>query len=349
MEKKQMNVLLYGLGPIGIQILQNCLEAEHVNVIGAIDIDPNKVGKDVGSLAGKERVEIEVVSSLTEVDSIKVEGKKIALHATGSDVERMEPQFEALLQAGYSVVSTCEQLSYPWHRHPKTAARIDQLARKKDLTVIGTGINPGFIMDSLTVFATTVTHEITGIYVSRKVDVSKRRLPLQEKVGTGMTPEAFLELAKQGRIGHVGLEESLRLIAYGLNLSLKDVQNSTLPTIATKDTVVALGPLQKGQVSGMHQVSTATTEEGIPIELDLVMSIEIEQEDRIRIVMEEGNDLELVIPGGIFGDTATANVMLNTAKTINASMNTGLLTMADIPLVRNVNYGVRPCVSTVQE
>ncbi|WP_404332474.1 hypothetical protein [Mesobacillus maritimus] len=343
---KQTNVLLYGLGPIGIQILKNCLETNSVNVIGAVDIDPNKVGVDIGVLAGKDPVGILVVSNLEEVNQAQLEGEKVALHATGSNVAVVEPQFEALLNQGYSVVSTCEQLSYPWYRHPQASKRIDQLAREKKLTVVGTGINPGFVMDSLAVFATTVTHSIRGIYVSRKVDVSKRRIPLQQKVGIGMTPEEFLALAVEDKIGHVGLEESLRLIGYGLNLTLNEVRNSTVPTIASTDTEVALGPINKGAVNGMHQISSALTSEGFPIELDLIMSVDIQQEDRVRIALKGQDDLQIVIPGGIFGDTATANVMLNTAKTISSSQNMGLLTMVDIPLVRNANYGVISSVTS---
>jgi 2,4-diaminopentanoate dehydrogenase len=333
---KQTNVLLYGLGPIGIQILKNCLETDSVKVIGAVDIDPAKTGMDIGVLAGKDPAGVLVVSTLEEVEEGELEGEKIALHATGSNVALVEPQFQSLLNHGYSIVSTCEQLSYPWHRHPQASKRIDELARHKKLAVVGTGINPGFVMDSLAVFATAVTHCIKGIYVSRKVDVSKRRIPLQQKVGIGMTADEFLALAKDNKIGHVGLEESLRLIGYGLGHSLDNVKNSTVPTIASTDTEVAYGPVKKGDVNGMHQISSAVTSKGFPIELDLVMSVDIEQEDRIRIVLEDQDDLQLVIPGGIFGDTSTANVVVNTAKTLNTSKSIGLLTMVDVPLIRNV-------------
>jgi 4-hydroxy-tetrahydrodipicolinate reductase len=342
--KKQTNVLIYGLGPIGMQILKNCLETENVNVVGAVDIDPRKVGQDVGELIGNDKVGIFVVASLEEVDTSQVEGSKIALHATGSDVLKVEPQFQELLNKGYSIVSTCEQLSYPWYRHPQASARINQLAQEKNLSIIGTGINPGFVMDSLAIFATTVSHRIQGISVSRKVDVSKRRVPLQQKVGIGMSAEEFLALAKENKIGHVGLEESLRLIGYGLNLTLQEVKNNTVPTIASKDTKVALGSIKKGQVSGMHQISSANTSEGFPIELNLMMTINSEQEDRICIALDGNKSLELVIPGGIFGDTATANVVVNTAKAIDRNNGSGLLTMVDIPLVRNLNYGVTPVV-----
>lgn len=336
MQSGKMNVTSYGLGPIGIKIMQSCLQAENIKLIGAVDIDPEKIGRDAGELAESAPVGVHVVQRLDEVDTTAVTGRKFALHATGSNLAQVWPQIKELLDQGYSVISTCEQLSYPWHRYPDLSREIDLYARDKRQFVIGTGVNPGYIMDSTTLFATSVTQSLSKISVNRKVDVSKRRIPLQKKVGIGMTPEHFNELAQNDRIGHVGLEESLRLIAYGLNLSLVDVTNKIEPTLSGQDTELALGPLRKNEVSGLHQISTGTTKEGIPIELDLIMSVDVVQEDRIVLETKDMGTLEFVVPQGIFGDTATVNVVVNTAKTMQFSDKIGLLTMADIPLTRSL-------------
>ncbi|WP_010272483.1 NAD(P)H-dependent amine dehydrogenase family protein [Paenibacillus senegalensis] len=335
MNEGKLKVLAYGLGPIGIKIAQHCLTSEAITVEAAVDIDPAKVGRDLGELTGGQSVGVPVVNNLTEVKANTSPGRKIAFHATGSNLEAVWPQIRQLLDHGYSVVSTCEQLSYPWHRYPELAEEIDQYAKSKGQVVIGTGVNPGYVMDALALFATSVTQSITRIFVSRKVDVSKRRIPLQKKVGIGMTPEAFNELAEQDRIGHVGLEESLRLLAYGLNEEVPSVSNLIEPTIAQENMEMALGPVAKGQVSGLHQVSKAVTSSNVPIELDLIMSAGVGQEDRITLVSEDMGTVEFVIPGGIFGDTATANIIVNTAKTVSGYAQSGLLTMADIPLTRN--------------
>lgn len=335
MKSEHINVLVYGLGPIGIKILQNCIQSQSIRVIGAVDINPDLIGKDAGELAGDEPIGVKVVGSLEEVETDSSVKQKLALHATGSNLEKVWPQFQSLFDQGYSVISTCEQLSFPWQRYPELSQSIDAYARDKRKFLIGTGINPGFVMDALAVFATTVTQTVKRVFVSRAVDVSKRRIPLQKKVGVGMTAEEFQALAREDRIGHVGLEESLRLIAYGLNLKLTDVQNSIEPTIASEEAMLALGPLKKNEVSGLHQVSKGTSEEGIPIELDLVMSVGVEQHDRIVLDTEELGNVELLIPGGIFGDTATVNVVVNTAKTLHTFDGSGLLTMADIRLTRN--------------
>ncbi|MDF2723081.1 MAG: hypothetical protein K0Q59_2756 [Paenibacillus sp.] len=336
MQAHPLHAIVYGLGPIGAAIMQNALKSTHIRLLGAVDIDPHKIGTDLGVLVQENPAGIRVVGSIGEVDSIEANGRKFAFHATGSNLQQVWPQIKLLLDEGYSVVSTCEELSFPWHRYPELSRQIDQYARDRQQLVIGAGVNPGYVMDALALFATTVTQTITGVYISRKVDVAKRRVPLQKKVGIGMEPQLFRQLAQENRIGHVGLEESLRMIAYGLNLTLTEVQNSIEPTIAEEDRQLAIGPLHKEEVSGLHQQCRGATAEGIAIELDLVMSIGIVQEDRIVIETKEMGNIELVIPGGIFGDSATSNIIVNTAKVLHAYGGCGLLTMADIKLGRNI-------------
>lgn len=320
-----MNVLSFGLGPIGLEILKQCQEATNINVIGAVDIDPEKVGKDIGLLIGKETKGINVVSSMKEFKKPDNDSSRnVAIHATGSNLENIWPQIKQLLDHGFSVVSTCEELSYPMARYPELAKEIDEYTRKKHLTVLGTGVNPGFVMDTLVLCLSSVTKNISCIKVSRKVDVSKRRLPLQKKVGVGMEKDVFEQLAEKGKIGHVGLEESVRLIAYGLNLQITDVSNSIEPTISKVD--------QK--VNGLHQTSITKTKEGKHLVLDLIMSVGVNQADEIVITGDESQ--RLVIPGGIFGDTATASIAINNSKLVHSMSERGLKTMADIGLPRNL-------------
>ena len=328
---KKMNVLVFGLGPIGIEILRNAYQLNPHSVIGAVDIDPNKVGKDIGELSGEADSGIKVTDNVQDVEKRK-ESQQVAIHATGSNLKHVWPQIKELLDNGYSVVSTCEQLSYPWHAYPELAKEIDEYAKSKNLTVIGTGINPGFIMDTMAVCFSTVLTNVKKITVIRNVDVSKRRIPLQKKVGIGMSEEEFLSLANQDKIGHVGLEESVRLIAYALNWKLIDVNNTIEPTIAKDQVHTPLTPLNTGDVSGLHQVSRGRTAEGFEIHLDLTMSAGIEQKD--EIILEGNTTQRNVVPDGIFGDTSTAAMAINTAKRIDAIRQPGLLTMADIGLPR---------------
>lgn len=340
----KIGFLQFGLGPIGLEIVKNMMNVHQLDVLGAVDIDPEKVGKDLGELLGTEEKGVQVVSSLDDVQVTEDYDKKVAIHATGSNLENVWPQIKELLDHGFSVVSTCEQLSYPWHRYPELAKEIDDYAKNKGLTVIGTGINPGFVMDTLAVVLSSVTNQFEDIKVLRKVDVSKRRLPLQKKVGVGMTVDEFNALAKENRIGHVGLEESARLLAYGLGLELAEVKNSIKPVIADKAYQVAAGDLAAGQVAGQHQFVEAKTVDGKNIVLELMMAVSVDQED--RITFEGPEPIEIVVPNGIFGDTATAAMVINTAKLIGTDAAFGLLTMVDIRLPRHLHGIGRSAVPT---
>ena len=331
---ENIQFIIYGLGPIGIEILKKCEVSLPGKVIGVVDIDPEKTGKDISSLIGGKKRGVKVVSSIKDIQ-VEENANCIAIHATGSNLVAVWPQFKEILDHNCSIVSTCEQLAYPWHRHPELAAEIHEYAKSKSLNIIGTGINPGYVMDTLVLSISSVVNNITSIKVDRHVDVKKRRLPLQQKVGVGMKEEEFKKLAKENKIGHVGLEESLRLIAAGLNLELTYVENTLVPTIADKPLSLNNSTIEVGEVNGQHQVAQGKTSDGTTIELNLIMSTSVKSED--RIVIDGDMKQELVVPNGIFGDSATASIIINTAKTLAFESQSGLLTMKDIRLTRNIH------------
>ncbi|MPZ60829.1 MAG: hypothetical protein GEU93_05940 [Propionibacteriales bacterium] len=328
-----MDVILYGLGPIGRQILDVAARSETLHILGAVDIDPALVGRDVATLSTHSRqAGPQVVATVDDLPTeLYTRNGATALHATGSRLSDVWPQLRQLLDAGLSVVSTCEELSYPWHQHPELSKEIDRYARERGRTVLGTGVNPGFVMDVLPMCLTAVFDDVQGIHVTREVDVSSRRVPLQRKVGVGLEPTRFAQMAATGKIGHVGLEESARLVAHGLSWEIDGITNAIEPTIATARHRVELGELLPGEVDGLAQRCVATTKDGRTIELDLVMRVEVEQKDEIVVTGAERH--RVVIPGGLPGDTATAAITVNCAERIGG-MDKGLLTMAEAGLPR---------------
>lgn len=328
-----MDAILYGLGPIGRRILDVAAGSESIDIRGAVDVDPSLVGRDIAALSRLGRpAGIHVVSTVNDLPAdVGVRPGATALHATGSRLADVWPQLRELLDAGLSVVSTCEELSYPWHRHPDLSREIDQYARARGLTVLGTGVNPGFVMDVLPMCLTVVLDDVQSIHVTRQVDVSSRRAPLQRKVGVGMQPTVFRDLAAADRIGHVGLEESARLVAHGLGWEIDSVTNTIESTIASTPHDVELGELHPGEVDGLAQRCVATTKDERSIELHLVMRVEVEQQDEIVVTGAERQ--QMIIPGGLPGDQATAAITVNSAERIGA-MDDGLLTMVEAGLPR---------------
>ena len=199
---KTIKVVQYGLGPIGLGIVEVLLARPWIQLVGAIDIDRNKVGKDVGQLLDNPKKTGVMVSDKTE-DVLRKTSPQIVTHATSSYMRAVSPQIVNIIEHGASVVSTAEELSYPFVKHPELSKELDDKARDRKTIVLGTGINPGFLLDTLAVALSGVCQKINSIRAERVVDASRRRLPLQKKIGVGLSPSEFQKRVSEGTIKHV--------------------------------------------------------------------------------------------------------------------------------------------------
>jgi len=327
-----IRILHYGLGPIGARIAQLVTSRPNLVSVGAVDIDPAKAGKDLGAVAKLGRgLHMPVQSNLLAV----LEGQKpdIVLHATGSHLPSVLPQFLAMAEAGLPVVSTCEELSYPWFHHPDEARTIDEAAQRSGIAILSTGINPGFIMDTLTVILSGVCPSVTGVQVRRVVDLSVRRKQLQRKVGVNLTPAEFAAKKAKGMLGHVGLPESVAMIAAGLGWSLDRVEQTLEPVIAPCPLDSALGPVAPGQVQGQHQIARGFAAGRERITLELKMALEAP--DAGDFIELEGPEPLSSAVRGVQGDIATAAIIVNAIPSVLAAAP-GLHTMLDLPPLRSV-------------
>ena len=196
--ENQLKIVQYGLGPIGIEAAKLVLQKKRLKLVGGIDVDPDKIGVNLGDVLGLDsKLKISVSNDPQKV--LNETQPDIVLHSTGSFLAKVEEQLQICLQAGASVVSSCEELFYPYRRDSKFCARIDKVAEENKTTVVGTGVNPGFSMDVLVLVMSSVCTKIDKIVATRVVDASKRRLPLQKKIGAGLPPDEFRNLVKQDR------------------------------------------------------------------------------------------------------------------------------------------------------
>jgi len=175
-------VVQYGVGPIGLSCLRTLL-AKHpsIELVGAIDIDPDKVGKDAGEISGLDK-KTGVIISADATAVLRETKPDVVVHTTSSFLGRMSDQLVTCAEAGANVVSSTEELSFPYHRHPEISAELDEVAKSNGVTILGTGVNPGYAMDALAIMATGVCNEVSSIEINREVDAGLRRLPLQIKV-----------------------------------------------------------------------------------------------------------------------------------------------------------------------
>ena len=327
MGKKKIRVIHYGLGPIGMATAKLVSIKPDMEIVGAVDIAKEMMGKDLGEVLGMQALGIHVTDNAERLFA-KVQAD-VVIHTTGSRLQRVFGQIEEILRGGKNVVTSAEELLCPVPENAELALKIDQLAREKGVTVLGTGVNPGFVMDALPLTLTGVCQEVREVHVERVVDASTRRHPLQRKIGAGMTPELFREKVAEKALGHVGLRESLYLIANRLGFILDEVRETIEPVIAEKSLKTDYFELKPGDVAGIRNVGEGIRCGKKIVTLDLQMYIGAPAPyDSVRIVGTP--DLSMRIEGGVAGDQATAAILVNSIPAV-IDAAPGLVTVKDLP------------------
>ncbi len=322
----RLGVVHYGLGPIGVEVARLVAEHPGVRSVAAVDIRADLMGRDLAELLGS-----------TSESGVKVKPPKQALKTKRADVvalcttsslKSLMPQLMACLEAGLSVVSTCEELSYPWARASRLARKIDKAAREHGVAVLGTGVNPGFAMDYLPVVLSGASRRVDHVRVHRVQDAGTRRLPLQQKVGAGLDRAAFDERVKAGTVRHVGLPESAEALAAAFGWHLSELRESIEPVLAERETPSGVGLIFPGQVTGVQQVATGFEGPKEVLSLTLEMAVGL-PDARDEIELQGDPDLRMLIPGGLHGDVATAAIVVNAMKRI-VEAKPGLRVMAEL-------------------
>ncbi len=326
---KKIRVIQYGLGPIGSYMARHVLEREGLQLVGGVDIDPDKVGKDVGEVIGLGRpIRMPVHAKLADV--LSQTKADVVLHATNSYFDLFKSQIVEILESGLDVVSTSEELSFPWIAHAEQGAEIDAAARKAGKTVLGTGINPGFLMDTLPLSLTGICQRVDHIEVRREQNASKRRGPFQAKIGSGMTVEQFRAKMAEGRMGHVGLPESVGMIFQTLGKKLVRYEDGVEPVIAGQLIKSDHFEVPPGRVAGLRQTARGYDDQGEFVKLAFVAALDHEP-DRDTVIIRGKPDLNLTLEG-THGDIATIAVAVNAVRRVYEA-GPGLVTMRDLPVV----------------
>jgi 4-hydroxy-tetrahydrodipicolinate reductase len=335
-ERAIARVALVGLGPIGIEVARAVLGRPGIEILGAADPAADKAGKDLRELVGEEGGDrpFPIASSARELysESSGRRGKRdVVLLCTGSRLQSVAPQIEEAVEAGFHVVSTCEELSFPDLRHADLGRKVDSNAKRHGVAVLGTGVNPGLVMDRLALSAASACVTVEKLKVTRVVDAAKRRGPLRAKVGAGLSKEEFEAGVAARKLGHVGLSESAAMIAVGLGLPIEEISETIEPVLAARETE----GIAEGRVLGLHQVARVRAAEEVKVELDLTMAVGVpEAFDRIEI--QGDPPVNLTVTGGFHGDRATVGCVVNAIPFI-VQAPPGVQTVATLPL-----YGLLP-------
>jgi 4-hydroxy-tetrahydrodipicolinate reductase len=311
-----------GLGPIGRGIAARAARESAIELVGAVDSDPALEGEDLG-------IGIPVVPSLDALPAGI--GADVLLHSTGSFLTETAGQLEAAIDRGWHVVSTCEELAYPYYRHPELAAGLDERARAGGVALLGSGVNPGFVMDKFIVTLMAACERVDSLRVVRELDAATRRGPFQKKIGAGMSADEFEKISAGGRLGHIGLAESAHMLADAMGVAReRELQRVLRPVLAEREIVtdhVRVGP---GQVAGVHEELEVVAAGETPVRMELDMFVGAPNpRDAVRVRGSQSLDVE--IGAGLAGDEGTVAVVISCVPLV-ASLAPGLRTMLDVPL-----------------
>jgi len=316
-----------GLGPMGSSICRLAIEKEGIEIVGAVDL--MNVGKDVSEVLGlRGKLGVRVTDDVKSVLTTKPD---IVLHSTVSSLKMAEDQLETILKAKVSVISTCEELAYPWDIQDDIAYRLDSIARENKVVILGTGVNPGFCMDTFPIALTAVCQSVVHVRVARVQDARSRRLSFQKKIGAGCNLDEFEQMKKTGKLRHMGLRESTGMIAAAMGWSIEDYDETIEPVIADKEIRSDYFTVMKGQPAGVAQIATAKVSgrETIRMEFKAYLGAP-DSYDTIWITGVP--NLEVTVNGGIQGDLATSAIVTNAIPRV-LSASPGLKTMKDMPIV----------------
>ena len=320
---------MYGLGPIGAAVARQLATRKGFQIVGAVDIDHAKVGLDLAQVIGLDkRLRVRVTNDAA--GAIKSTKPDVAVLCTSSSLKKVMPQIEGVLKRKVAIVSTTEELSYPVGKNRALARKIDALAKKAKVAVVGTGVNPGFAMDALPITLTGICERVDSIRVDRIQDARTRRLPFQQKIGSGLTANQFAQKVKEGSVRHVGLAESVTMIADAMGWKLDKVTDEIQPKIAQQSVESELIAVDPGYVCGIIQDGVGYVK-GKPV-ITLHMEAYLGAPESYDAVTVEGSPrITQKIAGGLHGDIATASITVNSIPKI-LRVTPGLRTMADMPI-----------------
>ncbi|ACG75358.1 dihydrodipicolinate reductase [Anaeromyxobacter sp. K] len=329
MDARGIPVVVMGLGEIGRAIARAVIARPDLELVAAVDSSASLAGRPLGELLGVPAPALKIAADPKAAFAAAKGG--VLLLATASTLDAVRPDLERAVRAGLSVVSTCEELAYPWLRHEEAADALDALCEQRNVAVLGTGANPGFVLDRLAAVLGHATGPVRHVRGLRVVDASKRRAALLRKIGAGLDEDAFHEAAERGEVGHVGLAESAALAATGLGLGVDEVDEELAPLVAEEDARGGPVPVRRGQVAGFTQVARVFADEREVVRLELTIAVDAD-DPRDEVELDADPPLRLVVPGGIPGDAATAAAVVNAAAAVTELR--GLVTVLDLPAGR---------------
>ena len=344
---QNVKVIIWGLGAMGGGMADMLLKKKGVDIVGVIGRGA-KLGKSMYDFIKTERGDRPDVLIQSEDELLKEKAADVVLLCTDSFTKEAFPRIKRIIENKMNVVSSAEEMAYPQAQSPELAKEIDRLAKENGVTVLGTGINPGLIMDLLVVLMTGCCEEVDHI-VSRRVNSLSPFGPVvMHEQGIGITVDEFKEGVKTGRLsGHVGFHESIRMITDAIGWELSAPISQTMEPIVTDvDRKSPYGFAKAGDVAGCAMKGFGYVDGELKVEMDHPQQIEPEQvgvQTGDYVIIKGTPNVNMVnspeVPGGIGTIAMCVNMI---PQTINAEP--GLKTMIDLPVPRAIMGDMRALI-----
>jgi 4-hydroxy-tetrahydrodipicolinate reductase len=328
-------ILQIGFGPLGVQTGKYIAQKETIKTAAVVDIDESLKGKSLREISNELPKKIFIFNSVeSALNNLEIK-PDVAIITTVSSLEKLIPQVEEVAKFGIPVISTCEELAYPWELQPELSKKLDSLCKTHNIACLGTGINPGFLMDYLPSVLSSVCKNIEQITVERIQDATPRRIPFQKKIGAGLNLQQFKAKELEGTLRHVGLQESIYLLANSMGVSLDTVTEDLQPVISSKDISTKDIQIKTGDARGVEQIGYGYENGICKVKMHFKAAIgEPRSYDKVTIKGTPSFTSE--IDGGVNGDIATCAIAINSINSI-LKAPAGLHTMSDIGVPGYIN------------
>ncbi len=330
---KPIRVCQWGLGNMGAGMARLMLQKPGLEVVAAIG-RPRHAGKDLGEVLGLDRKLGVIVTDNPDDVLDKGNIDCVGLATTSWTADQL-PDLRKILDAGINCVTIAEELADPAAQSPELAAEIDALARQNGVTVLGTGVNPGFVLDLLIVTLTAGCHSVERIEASRVNDLSPYGHTVMRTQGVGATPEAFRAGVADGTIvGHVGFPESIHMISEALGLGVDRIVQSREPIISKVHRETPHVVVEPGMVAGCTHIGIGYRGDTEVIRLVHPQQIHphLENQPTGDFIHIFGNpEINMAIKPEIAGGKATIGIAVNMIPHVVAA-TPGLKRMIDLPV-----------------
>lgn len=341
---ENIKVIVWGFGAMGAGAAESLERKTGVEVVGVCDINPDLVGKSMYDVLGKERgerPEVIISDNIDEVLKIKAD---VCITATDSFTKSAFPRLKKVMEAGLNVVSTAEEMAYPKAQQPELAEELNKIAKENGVTILGTGINPGLMMDLLAVCLSGAMTDLESVECRRVNSLSPFGPTVMEEQGVGMKVDKFMQKVEDGTMaGHVGFAESVGMIAEAVGWEVSDFKQQMEPIVTTIDRTSPYGFAAAGDVAGVNMTGQGYVNGEMKLNMIHPQQIEPEMEGTHTgdyIVLKGTPDVNMSITPEIDGGIGTIAMVVNMIPhVINAKP--GLKTMLDLPVPRAIMGDMR--------